>query len=191
MGQISLRGLRHALAERDDRLRDPLRYEVGEAEAHGPEHQAPEAGEDPEAPLREPRVDAEALVHREVPLQRHDLRGDLGIELTDITDEHVRGRMAVDRRHLHPMGYVHGGAWVAFADTIAAWGTLRHLPEGKGFTTVELKMNVLASARAGDELSAVGEPLHVGARTHVWEVRVFRAQGERLSANFICTQIVL
>ena len=89
------------------------------------------------------------------------------------------------------MGYVHGGAWVAFADTIAAWGTLRHLPEGRGFTTVELKMNVLASARAGDELSAVGEPLHVGARTHVWEVRVFRAQGERLSANFICTQIVL
>ena len=35
--------------------------------------------------------------------------GDLGIELTEITDEHVRGRMLVDRRHLHPMGYVHGG----------------------------------------------------------------------------------
>ena len=32
-------------------------------------------------------------------------------------------------RHLHPAGYVHGGAWVAFADTVAAWGTLRHLPE--------------------------------------------------------------
>src|SRR2546422_9888553 len=97
--------------------------------------------------------------------------GDLGIELTEITDEHVRGRMSVDRRHLHPMGYVHGGAWVAFADTIAAWGTLRHLPDGKGFTTVELKMNVLASARAGDELSAIGEALQVGSRTNEWEVR--------------------
>ena len=117
--------------------------------------------------------------------------GDLGIEITDITDGRVRGRMSVDRRHLHPMGYVHGGAWVAFADTIAAWGTLRHLPEGKGFTTVELKMNVLASARAGDELSAIGEPLHVGSRTQVWEVRVYRDEGERLSANFVCTQIVL
>ncbi|TML00242.1 MAG: PaaI family thioesterase [Actinobacteria bacterium] len=117
--------------------------------------------------------------------------GDLGIKITEITDEHVRGRMSVDRRHLHPMGYVHGGAWVAFADTIAAWGTLRHLPDGKGFTTVELKMNVLASASAGDELSAIGEPLHVGSRTHVWEVRVFRGEGDRLSANFICTQIVL
>jgi uncharacterized protein (TIGR00369 family) len=115
--------------------------------------------------------------------------GDLGIELTEISDEHVRGRMRVDRRHLHPMGYVHGGAWVALADTVAAWGTLRHLPPGRGFTTVELKMNVLASSAEGDELTAVGTPLHVGSRTHVWEVQVFR--GERLAANFICTQIVL
>lgn len=115
--------------------------------------------------------------------------GSLGIELTEITDERVRGRMLVDTRHLHPAGYVHGGAWVAFADTVAAWGTLRHLPEGRGFTTVELKINVLASAGEGDELSAVGEPLHVGARTHVWQVRVFGAA--RLAANFVCTQIVL
>jgi uncharacterized protein (TIGR00369 family) len=115
--------------------------------------------------------------------------GDLGIELTEIADDRVRGRMLVDARHLHPQGYVHGGAWVAFADTIAAWGTLRHLPEGRGFTTVELKINVLASAGPGDELTAVGEPLHVGGRTHVWQVRVFR--GERLAANFSCTQIVL
>jgi len=115
--------------------------------------------------------------------------GNLGIKLTEITDEHVRGRMPVDKRHLHPMGYVHGGAWVAFADTVAAWGTLRHLPDERGFTTVELKINVLASARNGDELTAVGEPLHVGSRTQVWEVQVFRA--ERLAANFVCTQIVL
>jgi len=115
--------------------------------------------------------------------------GNLDIELTEITDEHVRGRMLVDKRHLHPMGYVHGGAWVAFADTVAAWGTMRHLPEGRGFTTVELKINVLASAREGDELTALGTALHIGSRTHVWEVRVFR--GERLAANFLCTQIVI
>jgi 1,4-dihydroxy-2-naphthoyl-CoA hydrolase len=101
----------------------------------------------------------------------------------------VLGRMPVDKRQLHPMGYVHGGAWVAFADTVAAWGTMRHLPEGRGFTTVELKINVLASAADGDLLTAIGEPLHVGSRTQVWEVRVSRA--ERLAANFVCTQIVL
>jgi 1,4-dihydroxy-2-naphthoyl-CoA hydrolase len=115
--------------------------------------------------------------------------GDLGIELAEITDELVRGQMAIDRRHLHPMGYVHGGAWVAFADTVAAWGTMRHLPAERGFTTLELKMNLISSATAGDELVALGTPLHVGSRTQVWQVQVLRA--ERLAASFTCTQIVL
>lgn len=115
--------------------------------------------------------------------------GNLGIQLTEITDQRVIGRMAVDRRHLHPMGYVHGGAWVAFADTVAAWGTLRHLPEERGFTTIELKINVINSAGDGDVLDAVGEPLHVGSRTQVWQVRVLKA--ERLAASFTCTQMVL
>jgi 1,4-dihydroxy-2-naphthoyl-CoA hydrolase len=115
--------------------------------------------------------------------------GDLGIELVAIDDARVEGRMLVDRRHLHPGGYVHGGVWVAFADTVAAWGTMRHLDPGRGFTTVELKVNVFAPGRPGDELVGVGTPLHVGSRTQVWEVRVHR--GERLAANFVCTQMVL
>jgi 1,4-dihydroxy-2-naphthoyl-CoA hydrolase len=136
--------------------------------------------------------------------------GDLGIELLEIGDTSVRGRMRVDRRHLHPGGYVHGGCWVALADTVAAWGTLRHLLPGRGFTTAELKMNVLGAGRAGDELIGVGELLHAGARTQVWEVRVYRNQpdaGERDRgdgagrdeagasrrpvANFVCTQMII
>ena len=115
--------------------------------------------------------------------------GNLGIELTDITDEHVHGRMLIDRRHLHPMGEVHGGAWVAFADTVAAWGTMRHLAADRGFSTGTLNINVLAAARDGDELTAVGKPLHVGSRTQVWQVHVHL--GARLAAHFICTQIVI
>ena len=115
--------------------------------------------------------------------------GNLGIELLDIAEDEVRGRMVVDERHLHPGGYVHGGAWVAFADTVAAWGTMRNLDASKGFTTVELKINVFAAAVAGDELHATGRPLHAGKRTQVWEVGVHR--GERLVANFVCTQIVI
>lgn len=115
--------------------------------------------------------------------------GDLGIEVVSIEDDSVVGRMVVDRRHLHPGGYVHGGAWVAFADSVAAWGTMRNLPPGQNFTTVELKVNVFTSGRIGDELVARGEPLHRGRRTQVWEVRVHR--GDRLAANFVCTQMIL
>ena len=115
--------------------------------------------------------------------------GDLGIELLEIQDDSVRGRLLVDRRHLHPGGYVHGGVWVALADTVAAWGTMRNLAPGDSFTTAELKINVFASGMPGDELIAVGEPIHRGRRTQVWEVRV--SNDDRLAANFICTQMVL
>ena len=115
--------------------------------------------------------------------------GDLGIELVEIDAGRVVGRMAVDRRHLHPGGYVHGGAWTVFADTVAAWGTMRNLTPGSDFTTVELKVNVFAAGRDGEVLDAIGEPLHVGRRTQVWEVRVHN--GDRLAANFVCTPIVL
>ena len=115
--------------------------------------------------------------------------GDLGIELLEIEDDGVRGRLIVDRRHLHQGGYVHGGVWVALADTVAAWGTMRNLAAGETFTTAELKMNLFASGKMGDELLAVGEPVHRGRQTQVWEVRV--SSSRRLAANFICTQIVL
>lgn len=115
--------------------------------------------------------------------------GELGIELLEIDDDSVTGRLRVDHRHLHPGGYVHGGVWVALADTVAAWGTMRNLPPGHNFTTVELKVNVFAAGTTGDELLATGEPLHRGRRTQVWEVRVTKA--DRLAANFVCTQMVL
>jgi 1,4-dihydroxy-2-naphthoyl-CoA hydrolase len=114
---------------------------------------------------------------------------DMGVEPLEITDELCRGRIVVDKRHLHPGGLVHGGAWVALADSVAAWQTYRHLPLGYDFTTVEMKLNVFAGGKPGDELVATAEHLHVGRSTHVVEVRVHcRA---RLVANLLVTQLAL
>jgi len=115
--------------------------------------------------------------------------GRLGVEVVRIEADEVEGRLEIDERHLHPGGFVHGGVWVAFADTVAAWGTLRNLPPGHDFTTIELKTNVFAPARAGDVLTAIGSPLHRGRRTQVWQVRC--SSNERSAAFFTCTQMVL
>ena len=115
--------------------------------------------------------------------------GDLGVEVISIQKDEVRGRLAADRRHLHPGGYVHGGVWVAFADTVAAWGTLSNLEPGQDFTTIELKTNVFAAARDGETLQAVAHPLHRGRRTQVWQVAI--TKGDRNAAFFTCTQMVL
>jgi uncharacterized protein (TIGR00369 family) len=120
--------------------------------------------------------------------------GDLGIEPVEIDDERSVGRIVVDRRHLHPGGYVHGGVWTALGDTAAAWATFRAIPPGHNFTTIELKLNVFAAGLEGDEIDAIATPLHVGKSTVVIEVKIERRrEGEepRLAANLIVTQFVL
>ena len=120
--------------------------------------------------------------------------GDLGIELQEIEDTHTSGRIVVDKRHLHPGGYVHGGVWTALGDTVAAWATFRNIPPGHNFTTIELKLNVFSAGLLGDEIVAVGEPLHVGKSTVVIEVKIERRREgaePRLAANMIVTQFVL
>jgi 1,4-dihydroxy-2-naphthoyl-CoA hydrolase len=86
---------------------------------------------------------------------------------------------------------VHGGVWVAFADSVAAWGTYANLSEGQDFTTAELKANVFAAGRPGDVLHGFGRPLHVGRRTQVWEVRITRNEEDRNAAFFTCTQMLI
>jgi 1,4-dihydroxy-2-naphthoyl-CoA hydrolase len=124
---------------------------------------------------------------------RESFPGDLGIEPLEIESTHARGRIVVDRRHLHPGGNVHGGVWTALGDTVAAWVTFRNIPPHHDFTTIELKLNAFASGLLGDEIIAEATPLHAGRSTVVAEVRIERIRdGEsKLAANLIVTQFVI
>jgi uncharacterized protein (TIGR00369 family) len=120
--------------------------------------------------------------------------GDLGIEPLAIEDSHSRGRIVVDKRHLHPGGFVHGGVWTALGDTVAAWATFRVIPSGHNFTTIELKLNVFSAGLLDDEIVATAEPLHIGKSTVVVEVRMERLREgseSKLAANLIVSQFVL
>jgi 1,4-dihydroxy-2-naphthoyl-CoA hydrolase len=114
---------------------------------------------------------------------------DMALEPIELTDERAVGRMLVDERHLHPGGIVHAGAFVALADSVAGWQTFRHLEPGEDFTSIEMKLNVLAAGNDGDELIATAEHLHAGRSTHVVQSRV--RCGDRLVANLIVTQFVI
>jgi len=118
---------------------------------------------------------------------------DLGIEALEIEDDYARGRIQVESRHLHPGGFLHGGAWTALGDTVAAWATFRVIPPGWDFTTIELKLNVFAAGRLGDEIIAEARPLHAGRSTVVIEVRVNRIRDgvSKLAANLIVSQFVI
>ena len=72
---------------------------------------------------------------------------------------------------------MHGGAIMAFADTVGALGTVVNLREGQGTTTVESKTNFFAGSPVGTRLIAEATPLHRGRRTQVWETRLTNAAG--------------
>ena len=86
---------------------------------------------------------------------------------------------------------VHGGALMAFADTVGAAATFLNLPDGaKGTTTIESKTNFLAAGAVGQTLTAVATPVHRGARTQVWQTRITPEDG-RPVALVTQTQMVL
>jgi uncharacterized protein (TIGR00369 family) len=88
-------------------------------------------------------------------------------------------------------GAVHGGALMAFADTIGAASTIVNLPEGaNGTTTLESKTNFLRGASAGTTLVARASAIHLGRRTHVWTTRIETEDGKAV-AVVTQTQMIL
>jgi 1,4-dihydroxy-2-naphthoyl-CoA hydrolase len=116
--------------------------------------------------------------------------GTLGIRFLETEKERVRAALDVDERLCTTPGVLHGGAVMAFADTLGAVGTFLNLPPGCATTTIESKTNFFAAGRAGTTIEGECTPLHRGRRTMVWQTRVLGPEG-RLIALVIQTQAVL
>ena len=84
----------------------------------------------------------------------------------------------------------HGGAVMAFADTLGAAGTILNLPAGAYTTTIESKTNFLAAAPVGSRLIGETTPVHRGKTTMVWQTRISTDAG-RLVALVTQTQLIL
>lgn len=114
----------------------------------------------------------------------------MGIEFLAAAPDRVVAEMTVREDLCTSPAVLHGGAIMAFADTLGAAGTILNLPEGAGTTTIESKTNFLAAARLGMRVTGEATPLHRGRRTQVWQTRITTAEG-RLVALVTQTQLVL
>lgn len=114
----------------------------------------------------------------------------LGVRFTDVSPERVVAELTVRDDLCTVPGVMHGGAIMAFADTLGGFGTALNLPEGAGTTTIESKTNFLAAAPAGAKVIGVCTPLHRGRRTMVWQTHVSLESG-KLVALVTQTQMVL
>jgi uncharacterized protein (TIGR00369 family) len=114
----------------------------------------------------------------------------LGIEVVSATPERIVGEMTVREEFCTRPAVMHGGAVMAFVDTLAALGTVANLKEGAGTTTIESKTNFIGAAPLGARLVSEATPAHRGRRTMVWQTRVTTQDG-KLVALVTQTQLVL
>jgi uncharacterized protein (TIGR00369 family) len=118
------------------------------------------------------------------------LAGTLGIEVTDAAAEEVRGGMDWAPEKCTAGGVLHGGALMAFADTLGGVCAFLNLPDGETNTaTVESKTNFFRAVREG-RVQGLTRPLHVGRSFIVVQTDVVDEQGRRV-AQVTQTQAVL
>jgi uncharacterized protein (TIGR00369 family) len=114
----------------------------------------------------------------------------MGVSVVSVTPDLVIGELKVTDGLCTRPAVLHGGAYMAFADTIGAVATVANLKEGESTTTIESKTNFFAAIPLGDTARAECTPLHKGRTTMVWQTRITRGDG-KLAAIVTQTQMVL
>lgn len=118
-------------------------------------------------------------------LERETLMKTLGIQILEASPQKVVAEMEVTPRLHQPFGYLHGGASVALAETVASIGAYLAAPEGYTSFGLEINANHLRSMQSG-KVTATATPLHSGRTTAVWSIEI-RDQEGRLVCISRCT----
>jgi 1,4-dihydroxy-2-naphthoyl-CoA hydrolase len=98
--------------------------------------------------------------------------GHIGIEILEANNEYVRGRMPVDKRTIQPYGLLHGGASVAFAESLGSYAGSLHVNwEKEAVVGIEINANHLKSVRSG-YVFGKATPIKIGKKIHVWNIEI-------------------
>jgi 1,4-dihydroxy-2-naphthoyl-CoA hydrolase len=118
------------------------------------------------------------------------LISNLGIELTEIGDGLLIGKMPVDERTFQPMGLLHGGANVVLAETLGSIGSFLII-DGKtqNGVCIEINANHIGSAVEGF-VYGTAKLLHQGKTTHIWNIEI-RDENKRLISTSRMTMMII
>ena len=100
----------------------------------------------------------------------------LGIEIVELGDDFLRGRVPVDHRTRQPFGLLHGGVSVVLAETLGSLGAYYASPEGHNAVGLDINANHLRSATSG-WVTGTARPVHLGRSTHVWAIELVNEAG--------------
>ena len=123
--------------------------------------------------------------------QKNTMVGFLGIEITEITENSLSGKMPVDDRHTQIMGVLHGGASVVLAETLGSIASNLSVDTEKyACMGLEINANHIRPVPKGKWVFGTATALHVGKTTHVWEIKLTNEEGKLTCISRITMAVV-
>lgn len=114
----------------------------------------------------------------------------IGIEITDIGDDFIGGKMPVDERTTQPFGLLHGGASVALAETLGSiGGGIKVYSNNETVVGIEINANHLKSARDG-WVYGKATPIRIGKKIQVWNIEIRNESDELICVSRLTLAVV-
>jgi len=123
-------------------------------------------------------------------LNQNTMATAIGLELTDIGDGYLCGKIPVDHRTVQPYGLLHGGASVALAETLGSLaGNMQVNPQIEMVVGVEINANHLKSVKEG-WVYGKASPINIGKKIQVWEILITDEDNKRVCISRLTLAVV-
>jgi len=97
----------------------------------------------------------------------------LGIEITEVGEDFLAGKMPVDNRTCRTMGILHGGASVVLAETLGSIAATFFIDRKTQYCAgIEINANHIRQVAVDNYVYGIAKPLHIGKKTQVWEIKI-------------------
>jgi len=114
----------------------------------------------------------------------------IGIEFLEIGDDYIKARMPVDHRTIQPLGFLHGGASVALAETLGSVAAYLCVDASqKTCVGLDINANHIRAVTSGFVYGIV-RPIHIGGLTQVWEIRITNEQDKLVCISRITMAVL-
>lgn len=124
-------------------------------------------------------------------MTKGNMLGHLGIEFLEVGDDFMKAKMPVDHRTTQPLDMLHGGASVALAETLGSMASNFCVDNHSQYCVgLEINANHIKSALKGETVFGLVKPVHIGKRTHVWEIKITNEKEQLICISRI-TNVVL
>ena len=123
-------------------------------------------------------------------MQKGNILEQLGIEVVEIGDDFVKGKMPVDHRTHQPTGLLHGGASVVLAESLGSIGANLVIDNSKQLCVgIEVNANHIRSVREG-YVFGVARPVNLGGKIHVWSIEITNEEGKIVCSSRLTMAVI-